>query len=809
MKTAQNPATAQRSPAGPLMQSRGALHTLAIVIVAILALHFGQDILIPFAVAVLLSFVLGPLISRLRRLGVPRVPSVLLVVAFAFMVIGAIGALVGSQLVSLAHNLPTYQQNIEKKIKSFQSAAPEGGLVDRTSQMLRELRAEIADEDAEGEAGAGPVEPKPPVPVVRVEEPEPSTWEMLETVAAPLLGPIGTAGLAVVLVIFMLLERENLRDRLIRLIGGDLYVTTEALDEVAQRVSRYLLMQLVVNATYGIPIGIGLYFIGVPNALLWGVLATLLRFIPYVGPVIAGIFPIALAIAVDPGWSMLFWTVALITVLELISNNVVEPWLYGSSTGISALAIIVAAIFWTMLWGPVGLFLSTPLTVCLAVVGRYMPQLRFLDILLGSAPALTDEERFYQRMLAGDSDEGADIAEHYLEEHSLSEFYDRVALPALRLAERDRQRRALAPERRAQVTENLLEVVAELADHELEAPDEAPANARAPEGGSVLCIAGRTGLDLAAATMVAQLLEQRGIGARVLPAGAISPAQIQGLNAAGADWILLSYMSAGALTQARPATRRLRRAARGPRIAVGFWNEQLPAGKGEEVPAGLNADRVFASFTQAVAAIASQAEEAAAAPIVEAPIPENEAERLAELRRLQVLDTDPEQALDLLTRRLAHAFNAPIALLTLVDEARQFWKASTGLPSEWAQAREAPRNTSICGHVVAGDRPLVIEDLRRDARFANNPFLRELGALFYAGAPVRTGAGLAVGALSVIDTMPRRITDSEAVLLEILAEEASQMLERRAAGGEVEAGRQARVATLTGAERAEDDALRG
>lgn len=785
-----------------MMQGRGSLHTLAIVIVAILALHFGQDILVPFAVAVLLSFVLAPLITRLRRIGVPRVPSVLLVVVFAFMLIGAVGALVGTQLVSLAHNLPTYQQNIEKKIKSFQTAAPEGGLVDRTSQMLRELRAEIARGESDGDPAAEVQEQQPPVPVVRVEEPEPSTWEMFETVGAPLVGPIGTAGLAVVLVFFMLLERENLRDRLIRLIGGDLYVTTEALDEVAHRVSRYLLMQLVVNATYGIPIGIGLYFIGVPNALLWGVLATLLRFIPYVGPVIAAIFPLTLAIAVDPGWSMVLWTLALVAVLELISNNVIEPWLYGSSTGISALAIIVAAIFWTLLWGPVGLFLSTPLTVCLAVVGRYIPQLRFLDVMLGSAPALTEEERFYQRMLAGDSEEGVDIAEHYLEEHSLAEFYDRVALPALRLAERDRQRRALDPERRAQVTENLLEVAAELADHEL--AGEVAAEERV-QGSVVLCVAGRTGLDLAAATMVAHLIEQRGIVARALPAAAIAPARIGGLNVAGVEWVLLSYMGAGALTQARPAARRLRKSAPNAHIAVGFWNDQLPAASQEDVPAGLSADRVFASFTQAADAIAGLVKQLPDTPMVEAPVPENEAERLAELRRLKVLDTAPEQIFDLITRRLAHAFNAPIALLTLVDEERQFWKSAIGLPGEWAEAREAPRTTSICGHVVARDAELVIEDIRRDPRFANNPFLRELGARFYAGAPVRTQAGLPVGALSVLDTVPRKITDSETVLLEILAEEAGQALERRPRGPAGE--EQRRVAALTRTGQQQDDAL--
>lgn len=762
----------------PVVQGQGALHTLAIVIVSILALYFGQDILIPFAVAVLLSFVLAPLITRLRRVGVPRVPSVLLVVIFAFTMIGAIGAVVGTQLVSLAHNLPTYQENIKKKINAFQTAAPEGGLVDRTTRMFEELRAEIVDEEDAAPGTAA----EENVPVVRVERPEASTWEIFERFGAPLVGPIGTAGLAVVLVIFMLLERENLRDRLIRLIGGDLYVTTAALDEVAHRVSRYLLMQLVVNATYGIPIGVGLHFIGVPNALLWGVLATLLRFIPYVGPVVAAIFPITLAIAVDPGWGMVLWTLGLIIALELISNNVVEPWLYGTSTGISALAIIVAAIFWTLLWGPVGLFLSTPLTVCLAVVGRYIPQLRFLDVMLGSAPVLTEEERFYQRMLAGDPDEGEEIAEHYLEDHSLAEFYDGVVRPALKLAERDRQRKALDRQRQTMVTESFLEVISEVADEFVEAGEatEGAETRRAIWVGTpVLCVAGRTTLDVVAATLVGQLLEQRGLGVRVLPADKIAASRIARLDASGVELILVSYLAAAAFTQARSVVRRLRRAAPRAQIAVGFWGDQLTDKDGP--PPDLGADVVYTNFTEAVEAVIARAEEAADAPMVEAPIPDSEAERMAELHRLDVLDAEPEPAFDRATQRLAHAFNAPIALVTLVDAERQFWMAATGLPTQWTGAREAPRNTSICGHVVAANDMLVVEDLLRDRRFANNPFVRALGVRFYAGVPLRTGAaGLPVGTLAVLDTSPRRITDSETALLQILGDDVSRQLEKRA-----------------------------
>src|SRR6185312_302358 len=237
------------------------------------------------------------------------------------------------------------------------------------------------------------------------------------------------------------------------------------INDAAARVSRYLVMQLIVNLSYGIPIGIALYFVGVPNAILWGLLAAVLRFIPYLGPFLAALFPIALAIAVDPGWTMLFWVIGLFLMAELVSNNVIEPWLYGSSTGLSSLAIIMAAIFWTMLWGPVGLFLATPLTVCLVVIGRYVPQLEFLGILLGSDPVLAPEEQLYQRLLAGNLEEAVEFAENYVDEYSSCELYDNVGIPALRLAENDRQRRTTDTNYRRLVADTAIFVVREVEDH--------------------------------------------------------------------------------------------------------------------------------------------------------------------------------------------------------------------------------------------------------------------------------------------------------------------------------------------------------
>lgn len=347
------------APVGNRSGGGASAGTILGIVLVIALLHLGRDVLIPFAIAILLSFVLAPLVTRLRHVGLPRVPAVMLIVTLAFTGLGGLGMILGGQLMLLVDELPTYQGNVIEKIRSFQSAAPEGGALDRAASFVRELEDQLGPESA-----------RPEVPVVQVQEPQTSPLQVLASVARPLLAPIAMAGIVVVFVVFMLLEREDLRNRLIRLIGSDLRLTTEAMNEAAQRVSRYLLMQLTVNATYGIPIGVGLYLIGVPGALLWGALAIVLRFIPYVGPFIAALFPLTLAIAVDPGWSTFLWALGLFVTVELVSNNVVEPWLYGASTGVSVVAIILAAVVWTMLWGPAGLFLSTPLT---RMSGRHRP----------------------------------------------------------------------------------------------------------------------------------------------------------------------------------------------------------------------------------------------------------------------------------------------------------------------------------------------------------------------------------------------------------------------------------------------------
>jgi predicted PurR-regulated permease PerM len=586
---------------------------VAVLVVVVGALYLGRDILIPLALSILLSFMLAPIVIRLRRWGLGRIPSVLAVVALLFVALLGLGSIVGSQVVHLAENLPRYEWNLRAKIRELRIAVPSGGVVERTSDMLRDLGKELQEAtQPEGENKAGTAkEPPKPIPV-QVQQPTPPL-QTLRDVGGPLIEPIATAGLVLVFVIFMLLQREDLRDRIIRLVGSsDVARTTEAMNDAAKRISRYLLMQLVINVLYGIPVGVGLYFIGVPNPILWGLLATILRFIPYVGPVIAALFPIALSFAVAPGWTVPLLTIALFVTLELFSNNLLEPWLYGSSTGLSPVAILVAAVFWTTLWGPVGLLLSTPLTVCLVVLGRHVPHLGFFDVLLGDEPALDPEVKFYQRLLARDPEEATELAEEYLEDEPLDKLYDAVLMPALALAEQDRLRGNLeraAVEGMAEDTIGIVEYLIEEED-ERAADDEAAQASRggAPAGPvAVLCIGARNGLDEAAAAMLAHLLARGDVAATTVPRNAVAGRNLARLQRQGVAVICLSYVNPHATQHALRLTRRLRHHfGTQARIMVGLWAAEPAAEAPEELLATTGADLVVTSLRQAVRRIGEE-----------------------------------------------------------------------------------------------------------------------------------------------------------------------------------------------------------
>jgi predicted PurR-regulated permease PerM len=757
------------------------LIALLIGAIVISALYFGRELLIPIALSVLLTFILLPLVSWLRRRGLPRVPAVFSAVLLAFALVGGVGLVVAGQAMELVDNLPTYKQNISAKIRSLRESVPGGSMFDRAAETIRDLEREVEDDRLKTPGTATPREAPPPE--VRVRQ-EASTFSLLGTWALPLLSPLVMAGLVIVFVVFFLLGREDLRNRAIRLIGGELHATTDAMDEAARRVSRYLLLQLMINFGTSIPFGVALYFIGLPNAVLWAVLAAVLRFIPYIGPLIAALMPATVAAAVDPGWGMLLWTLGVYVAMEAITNNVIEPRVYGAGTGISEVAIIMSAIFWTALWGPVGLFLSTPVTVCLAVMGRHVPGLHFFDVLLGKTPVLTPVEQFYQRMLAGDPVEGTQIAETYTKEKPAIEFYEDVALPALSLAERDRQRGALAPERCATITQSVLEVIDDFNEDEADEKEEGEKEeggreADNIEAGSFVCFAARTSFDFAAAAMLAKLLRRRGYMARPLPAEALSLDGISSLDPAGVDGFFLCYVGFANTAHARHLLRRLRRRVKKRPLVVAVWPREFHVSNFNALAESIKPARVVRSIEEGMNA-ASEILQGTSKAYQPPAVPGNENERLAELRRLNLLDMPPDERFDRVTKRLAKAFGAPIALLSFVDDDRQVWKSQVGLPSDLAKARQAPRALSICGHVVAEDALLAVEDVSKDKRFANNPFLRERGIRFYAGAPLRTSSGFAVGSLCVMDTAPRKFTDDDRQRLESAASEVAEEIERDA-----------------------------
>src|SRR5215203_1999436 len=449
----------------------GAVATAILACIIVATLYFGREIFVPIALAILLSFVLAPLVGLLQHLRVPRGAAVVSVVVAAFALIFAMGSLLATQLTQLAGDLPRYQSTISEKIQSIRETTAGRGTLERASGMLKDLGKELdKPNDTGSKPGSGSIlaaktaAPLSPLQVV-VRQPDPGALESLRTLISPLLHPLATTGIIIIFVIFILLQREDLRNRLIRLAGShDLQRTTAALDDAAGRLSRLFLIQLLVNGAFGVVIGIGLWLIGIPSPILWGILAAVLRFVPYIGAVIAAAFPLALAVAVDPSWSMLLWTAALFLVVEPLVGHVIEPMVYGHSTGLSPVAIVASATFWTALWGPIGLVLATPLTVCLVVLGRHVERLEFLDVMFGDRPPLSPPEIFYQRMLAGDPTEAAEKAEEFLKQRSLSSYYDEVALKGLQLAQTDLDRGALNPERLIKIRDAVSEFANNIAD---------------------------------------------------------------------------------------------------------------------------------------------------------------------------------------------------------------------------------------------------------------------------------------------------------------------------------------------------------
>ena len=518
--------------------SLGSLITMAVIVVVVAGLYVAREVLMPITLAVLLSFVLAPLVGFLRRLGLWRVPSILMAVFVALGMILSLGLVIGTQMAQLGQDAGIYTTTIQQKLDTVRGfvAAEASSLSTRLGQAAEPAKPAPAKSGTK--PGSDPAEPT----IVQVQPPEPTPFEMLKRLAVPVLAPLSSLGIMLVVAVFILMQMEDLRDRIIRLFGsGDLHRTTAAMDDAAARLSRYFLTQLALNASFGLIVAIGLYFIGVPSPALFGIIAALFRFVPYVGAVGAALLPLLLAAGVDPGWTMVAETAGLFVVIEGITGQVLEPLAYGHSTGLSPVSVVVSAIFWAWLWGPVGLILSMPLTLCLVVLGRHVDRLQFIDVLLGDQPALTPAESFYQRILAGDADEALDQAEVLLKEQPLSQYYDEVGLRGLQIAANDSLRGVLTEEQLAHILDSVGAVVMDLADHD----DDGPALATGTPSGTVLCVAGRGPLDEAANLMLAQVLAKRGVKARIVPADAVGRAAIEALDVSDVSVICLSYLEAG------------------------------------------------------------------------------------------------------------------------------------------------------------------------------------------------------------------------------------------------------------------------
>jgi len=569
------------------------LSTLAAVAVVVAALRLAQDVLMPLAVAVLVSFLLAPIATRIERIVPRRALAVLLVVVLVSVLLGGVGFVVARQVSTLAAELPRYRDNLVEKAAVLRGAL---GQMGEAAEEIEELERELTEEPA---AGAAPGER--PAPKVEVVPARPGPIATLRSVLAPVLEPAATLGLVAVFTIFILLQREDLRDRLIRLSGGrNLSLTTQAFDDASTRVSRYLLTTLMLNTLHGTAIGLGLLWIGLPTAFLWGLLSLLLRFIPYIGPWMAASLPIALSAAVFDGWSSMLLTVGLFVTIELVSNNVLEPLLYGHQTGLSPFGVIVAAVFWAWLWGGVGLLLAIPLTVCLVVFGRYVPRFGFLPVLLADTPALSPQTRLYQRLLACDEDEAADLFEDAVKESSFAEALDGLALPVLCVLARERARDAIDEAQEARMRE-MLGLIVEEARSEAEPGDAAPL-AYASQL-TVFCMPARDANDELAAHWLAGLLLERGFRSVATSSRGLVSERVERAAREDADAVLISVASPGGAAAVRHLRKRLLARVTSVEVLVGLWSEGAP-----ERPRAAGDVRVSATFAEAIEQLSGAAE---------------------------------------------------------------------------------------------------------------------------------------------------------------------------------------------------------
>jgi predicted PurR-regulated permease PerM len=569
-------------------QNPSLLHILATLVLIIACLYWAKAVLVPIALAVLLTFLLNPVVSALHSRGLPRTPAVLVVVVLAFSLVGGVAWTVTRQLSMLAYELPRYEENLKQKITDLRELG-KSSVIERVLTTVEEITDALqrdprpSEPQARGEPKAAPnEEPEKPVPVV-VQTPS-VLWQL-----PSMLESLATAGLVIVLVIFMLIGYADLRGRLLYLAGYHrLTIATKALDEAGQRISRYLLMQSIINGSFGTAAGLCFFLIGVPYAVLWGFLAAVLRFIPYAGPTVAAVLPSALSLAVFPGWGQPLLVIGLILLLELATNMIMEPLLYGQSASVSEVALLVAVAFWTWLWGAVGLILATPMTVCISVLGKYIPQIEFIGVLLGHEPVMEFPTNYYQRLVAKDQDEAARLVEEYLETHAPEMLYDDLLIPALNTAKRDRQLGTLGDEDVQFILEATRAIVGDVSMRQPQALTSAAPMMIAPTSESsamtpppqILGCPAYDAADELALLMLQQLLDPARYRMAIVSAGMLTGEVLSVVEQQHVRLICVAALPPGALAPVRYLCKRLRTRFPDCRIVVGHWGAEAESNSG-------------------------------------------------------------------------------------------------------------------------------------------------------------------------------------------------------------------------------------
>lgn len=631
----------------PMPRSRRGLLTeepLILLTLALLALYFARAVLIPLAIALTLNFLLTPAVMQVERARVRRFPAVLLILVISFTIVGSVGWIVARQVIAVINDLPNYRDNIHDKFAALHG--PGNGPLSRTVASIREIGEEISNETHPAPAPK-PTEgttrreremariqaEKQPIPVTVI-SPSQTTSEYLSQFARPALEPIGVMAMVVIFTFYMLVKREDLRNRMLLLAGmGQLNLMTQALNEAAARISRYLITNVLVNVGYGVIFGIGLYLLHVPNATLWGALMAILRMIPFAGTVIAGFSTVAFTLAVFDNWTHPLWVLLLFGGLEFVIANFVEPHIYGKRTGISAFALVLMAIVWTLLWGWPGLIVSTPLTVCLIVMGRYIPQMSFLHILLGDEAELSPEAHFYERLLAMDQPEAHQIAANFLEGHTLLDLYDHVVLPSLVLSEQDRHKGVLDEVHRGWLYRSATELVAELTDYGSLEPDcgenaapslgtsESETESESKQKSPVVCVAAEDEADEIAGTMLAQLLEQCEHSAMLLSSAALSTEIMERLAEDSGTILCISAVPPFAFAQARRLAQSLRKSLPKNPIVVGLWGGDGDADTLRERFGNARPDAIVTTFADALSRVKEIGERSPERATAKAPEP--------------------------------------------------------------------------------------------------------------------------------------------------------------------------------------------